>query len=1039
MTESLKPPRTGRTQEADVPSTRRSLRIVEAGEARPDAGARLPRTGALAAAGRRAFVGRQRELQQLEAAFESAVAGRGALVTVLGEPGIGKTALCRQLAAHALSRGGLVLEGSCYEEGSLALPYLPFVEALRSHARVCEPAILRSDLGTHAGFVACIVPEVRERLGIDEPSPESSEEDRWRLFEAVSSFVFSIARRQPLVLLLEDLHWADRGTRDLLRYLARALGDSRLLVVATYRDAEVDRTHPLSGALADLRRIEDFARVHLHGLDVDEVQEMLRDAAGPAVPRGLGEHIHRQTEGNPLFVEEVLRHLAEEGVLRAWDGRSAEAARVLAESVPEGLHDVIGKRISRLSPECNRLLAVAAVIGRDFAFEVLESLARLPEEVVLGAIEEAARAGVLEERVESGEIHYRFTHAFYRQVLYEEMLAPRRLRLHQEVARAIESRYASRLDDHAAELAEHFSHSPDPGDLAKAIEHCERAARRATAVFDYGEAQRLLKRALAVLDVLDPTDVARKSTLRISLAHALNAAGDQAAARALALEVADTARAAGDTGHLIAATRLLADQAGLIGSTDAPRAALLREVLQVLPPGPSADRAWCLARLGHYLAFFERDVRLGATLVEQGLEMARTVGDPRLVAQVARSRVGLYWEQATPDIAGHHRAIRALVDGVESLGIRDSVDTAFFLIYPRLGVAFAEGDIAEAERRVAEMEAFAARHRSIALVWNALTSRIALLVLEGRLAEARALADSPLPGAFITGLGADYATFRGDIGVFLNIAIGRAAGEERAIMRFSRLPAARVFLAWAFLRTGEIARATEVLNQLNQFIEIERAGATRSWALLLECVARLSPKETVADVYRAVLPHSGFNVGGTNKPSPESFGPADRYLGLLATALGRLDDAERHYLAAIEQCERMPSPTFLGESRYNYAEMLLKRDAPGDRAKAGQILTQTIAGAREIGHQWLVEHATALQSEAPGGSTRQPMYPGGLSGREAEVLRLVAAGKTNPEIAEALTISRYTVTRHVSNLFDKLGVRHRSDAAAWAVRNGLAE
>jgi hypothetical protein len=474
------------------------------------------------------FVGREQELRQLQATFDAVQSGQGALVTVVGEPGIGKTALCEQLATYVAVRGGRTLVGHCYEEGSLSLPYLAFVEALRSYVLARPPDALKQELGSGAGDVARIVSEVRERLQV-EPRPPGGDpdEDRWRLLQAATSFLRNAASVQPMVLVLEDLHWADRGTLDLLIHLARNLAGSRLLVVGTYRDVEVDRAHPLSAALAELRRVGSFGRVLLRGLTVEEVQRMMGGITGQDVRWAFAEAVQRQTEGNPLFVQEVLRYLVEEGHITREGGVWRRGGDTPPEMhIPEGLRDVIGKRLSQLSPECNRVLAVAAVIGREFSLETLRRVADLPEEPLIAALEEARHVAVLEEQARVGVVRYRFAHAFFRQTLYEEMSAPRRLRLHQDVARALESQYATRLEEHAAELAEHYAQSTDAGDLHKAVQYGELGARRAVAVYAYGEAVRLLEHAIEVQLVLDPGDRGKRCDLLLALGDALMPAGE---------------------------------------------------------------------------------------------------------------------------------------------------------------------------------------------------------------------------------------------------------------------------------------------------------------------------------------------------------------------------------------------------------------------------------------------------------------------------------------------------------------------------------
>ncbi|HEY94474.1 MAG TPA: protein kinase, partial [Dehalococcoidia bacterium] len=396
---------------------------------------------------RRVFVGRENELRQLQDAFTGAMSGQGALVMVVGEPGIGKTSVCEQLATYATLGGGKVLWGHCYEEGSLSLPYLAFIEAMRSYILDREPEDLKKELGSGATDVARIVSEIREKLKVKPRESQNPEEDRYRLLQSVSGFLKNAATVKPILVILEDLHDADKGTLEMLSYVSRNLTGTRLLLIGTYRDVEVDRNHPLSAALAELRRVSSFGRVLLRGLNIDEVRRMLTSITHEEIPVGLAEAVHRQTEGNPLFVQEVVRYLTEEKLLVHAGGKLVTSDTTsLQMNIPEGLRDVIGKRLSNLSEECNRLLSIAAVIGREFRLDVLQKVASIPEDDLLNVIEEAKNVAIIEERsTVASAVSYRFAHAFFRTTLYEENIAPRRIRLHQQVARALEEVYANRL------------------------------------------------------------------------------------------------------------------------------------------------------------------------------------------------------------------------------------------------------------------------------------------------------------------------------------------------------------------------------------------------------------------------------------------------------------------------------------------------------------------------------------------------------------------------------------------------------------------
>jgi predicted ATPase len=332
---------------------------------------------------------------------------------------------------------------------------------LDAYALSVEPTQLHADLGVNAPQLSRIVPRIREQLGVQLVPGNDPEEDRWQLFQAVTTVLRNIATRQPLVLVLEDLHEADRSTLDLLVHIARQSGDARLLVLGTYRDVEVDRTHPLSATLADLRRLPHFSRIGLRGLSPAEVHRFYCQLRGRDVPLSRAETVHRQTEGNPLFVQEVLRYLVEVGLVIRRDGGYVPTDVSLIEAeVPEGLRDIVGKRLSRLSERSNDVLHIASVIGQDFRLDVLQRVASLSEEVVFEALEEAHARAIIDESGGFGtSLRFRFTHAVFRQTLYDEIFAPRRIRWHRLIGPVLENVYSDQLDEHAGELATHFAYS----------------------------------------------------------------------------------------------------------------------------------------------------------------------------------------------------------------------------------------------------------------------------------------------------------------------------------------------------------------------------------------------------------------------------------------------------------------------------------------------------------------------------------------------------------------------------------------------------
>ena len=297
------------------------------------------------------FVGRQREMGELKASLEDALSGRGRLVTLVGEPGIGKTRTAQELATYAGMRGAQVLWGRCYE-GEGAPPFWPWVQAIRTYVLELDPAQLRSEMGAGAANIAEIVSDVKDRLPeLTTPSQLEPEQARFRLFDSVTAFLKTAGQHQPLVLILDDLHWADHASLLLLEFIARELSNARVLVVGTYRDVELSRQHRLSQTLGELTRERLFQRVLLRGISRGDVARFIELVSGVVPPQGLVEAVHRQTEGNPLFVTEVVRLLVQEGNFTQ-DPSTGSGRAVERDSwsvrIPEGVREVIGRRLDRL-------------------------------------------------------------------------------------------------------------------------------------------------------------------------------------------------------------------------------------------------------------------------------------------------------------------------------------------------------------------------------------------------------------------------------------------------------------------------------------------------------------------------------------------------------------------------------------------------------------------------------------------------------------------------------------------------------------------
>ena len=902
---------------------------------------------------RRVFVGREPELKQLQAAFDGAISGQGALMMVVGEPGIGKTALSEQLATYVTLRGGRTLVGHCYEEGSLSLPYLAFVEAMRSYVLSREPDDLREELGTGATDVARIVSEIREKLKVKVRHKTDPEEERYRLLQGVADFLSNAGNVQPLVVVLEDLHDADKGTLDMLTHVSRNLAGTRLLIVGTYRDVEVDRNHPLSAALAELQRVSTYGRVLLRGLNADEVSRMLQSITGEEVPWGLAEAVHNQTEGNPLFVQEVIRYLTEEKLLVKVGGKTTAAgATPLEMSIPEGLRDVIGKRLSKLSEECNRLLSIAAVIGREFRLDVLQKVAGLTEDEVLASIEEAKRIAIIEERSTVGAtVTYRFAHAFFRRILYEENIAPRRIRLHQQVARVLEEVYANRLQEHATELAEHFSYSTEPTDLTKAVSYGEMAAQRATDVYDYGEAARLLQQALKVQEVLDPGDKGKRCDLLLALGEAMSDTGQLR--RVLEREMPEAfslAEALGDKRRagracFLAMLSLMTEGLGMPQLWMSPEAAeWAGRADRYAEPG-TVERARADHIMGQ-VKYFSGERREGVALFSRSLDLARDLGDPETFWLSSY----LWFNYATvPRRAGERLRIAEELVASSRAGVRLlSLAAGLWGV----GYAFLEwGQRQPAEKAWREAQEMAERSGQVYLLTILPTLDGIRAAVDGRLEENEHAArdilarGEELGFTALAALGAIYGGYR------CWLLLGKAGEALQFVTTYYPL------LPFQALCLAHLGRDTEAAEILEQFV-VNRPGigSAEDETLAWEDIMYLEAAVLTGHRQAASLLLELFAGGFSPFIITIAITCTARHLGGAAALLERYDEARKYYQEAIRVCTEMAFRPELALSRLQLAELLLEH-YPDEKKEALEHLDFVIKEFREMKMQPSLERA----------------------------------------------------------------------------------
>jgi class 3 adenylate cyclase/tetratricopeptide (TPR) repeat protein len=900
----------------------------------------LPLPSLLVEAGR-IFVGRDEELGHLTQLWKEAAAGERRVALLAGEPGIGKTRLATELARTVHNENGVVLAGRCDED--LGVPYQPFVEALRHYATgVSEPR-----LGRYSGELTRLVPELADALpGLSEPLRSDPETERYRLFDAVAAWLADVSAETPVVLVLDDLHWAAKPTLLLLRHVARFAEPLRLLVVVTYRDSEVGRGHPLSELLADLRRHGGVERLSLTGLDQAAVGAFIEAAAGHTLPEEddatFIRAVWEETEGNPFFVAEVIRHLSESGAIEQRDGRWVTTGPVEELGIPEGVRDVVGRRLSRLGEETNRTLAVASVLGLEFEPAVLGAAGGFAEDELFSALEEATAARLL---AEVSGTRFRFAHALVRATLYDELSAPRRVGLHRRVAEAIEALHASDLDDHLPALAYHWARASAPAARTdRAVEYATRAGDRALAQLAHDEASAYYAQALELLEASsDPPDAARRVELLIALGEAERRAGDPTFRETL-LEAARLAQLRGDAGALARAA--LANNRGVLfstaGAVDAERVMVLEAALEA--GSDDRTRARLLANLALEL-LFAGDSERCVTLSDTGLTLARRLGDPDTLAHVLVSR---YYATAGPDSLGERLAnTEELLALVERLPDPVTKARAWWL---RCRAALESGAVEEAYRCLDEAERLSTELAQPGLRWITAWARVSAPLLAGRLDEAEQLANAALALGRAAGE-RDASVFFAVQQFAIRFEQGRLGELETSLAgqaaSLPGLPMLQLMLALLYVELDRDQEARSTLARFSGgFPGLARdILAMRSLTLGASVAAHLGDSGVAEMLSNLLTPYADqlvVMVGTVN-------GSVTHYLGMLATTLGRFDEAQARFATAAATHERIEAAPWLARTRLEWARMLLSRHQPGDAERAGELLGQVMATARDLG------------------------------------------------------------------------------------------
>ena len=906
------------------------------------------------------FVGRDREVAALRGAVDAVISGQGRIVLLVGEPGIGKTRTSEELATYAGLRGAHVLWGRCYE-GEGAPTYWPWVQIVRSYVRERDPAALLSEMGGGASAIADVVSEVRERLpGLQPAAPMGAEEARFRLFDNLTSFFKNAGRQRPLVLILDDLHWADKPSLLLLQFLARELAGSRILVIGTYRDVELGRKHPLADALAELARPEQSSRVLLRGLEEKDVARFIELSAGREPPASLVSAVYRETEGNPFFMNEVVRLLAADGRLD-----DAKTSGTWSVAIPQGIREAVGRRLNHLSEDCNQALTVASVIGREFELPLLEKVVDLGADRLVEVLDEALAGRVIQEMPDAPG-RYRFSHALVRETLHGELNTTRRVRLHRKIGETLEALHPERREAYLAALAHHFAEGAHAGgDVDKAIAYSRRAGERATALLAHEDAIPHYERALQMLDLQGGADEQQRCDVLLALAWAQHYGGDvEEAIRALDQAI-PIARKLGEPRRfaLVAASYGYAEFARNLGKPHAGAVALLEEALAQLGDGDSAERVQATIQLALQLWLGDTADRAKG-LFEEAAEAARRIGDKAgLVDALFNYAFGL-WRADEDERRGV--VIDEMLALAEETGSPDRIVLAR---NQRFHHSFGTGDFEACRREDAAIEELGSRTQNArAMYWYHLHQATWALV-EGDLEKGERLANQTLAygsrvwsEVAVQMYGAQLAYLRYFQGRLEELVALLDAGAAQHPQ-----PAWRAAACWAHASLGNEEAARRYLAPLveDDFAAMPLDG---NWpagmTLLAQALYEIDETEHAPRLYELLLPYAERNVFAGGAASPR--GPGHYYLGLLAHTLGRLDTAVEHMERAVELTRRWGLRPLDARSRLEFARLLLDRQAEGDRERALQLLNEAMETARAIGSAHLVEDALTLKLEVQG-------------------------------------------------------------------------
>jgi class 3 adenylate cyclase/DNA-binding CsgD family transcriptional regulator/tetratricopeptide (TPR) repeat protein len=967
------------------------------------------------------LVGRETEKESLAEAYAEARQGSGNIALIRGEPGIGKSCLASTFAEAVKDDSTWVVYGQCHETlGSP--PFWPWLQILRN-LQLTDDSLGLSPAAIFGDLAAADKQQSRSSSLLS--SDIGSEQ--FLLFSKIANVLAQYASQRTLILVIDDLHWADKSSLLLLSHICRRLSQQAMLVIGTYRDIEITRKHPLFESLGDISRQAKLRRIPLKGLSEQDVSGFIENTVSQTLSPEILKSLYEKTEGNPLFVSEVARILQQENL--------DHASGQVAIEIPEGIQEAIGRRLNQLSPQCNELLPMVAVIGRKFSLVVLNQL--LPESEQMGlleTLEEAVSRGIIEQRPNT-VAEFQFCHVLTRDILYDELSLAKKIILHRKVADALVQLRDSDSEVSAGEIARHYYHAIQGGQSDAAIDYAIEAAEHAIKLAAFDEAREYYELAMDIFNLDDRRYAKRKAEVYYHIVECVHAVGSPTQVTADACELA--LRAARQTQQYeifaLAACRLVYVERRPNRSNQGLK--VIEEALSYLSADDLVTQANLLAYHAMSLCFNGHRGEAERVAFE-ALSVAQRCDDVMVLCNslcmallVLRGRP----EKLSERIRLGEQAVDLAVEvsqASEHLPILNDPKEWLILTYQELG------DMDRVKALIRQIETSIEQVYSFKGDYFCASANANQALFEGRWQQAETLieAASELGARKLDG------SAEGVYGVqmfLLNRELGRLPMVQGAL---KRMLANDNNAVWA---PGLLATYTELgmLDEAREIFELLAANDFRPLGegeLFLTCLVymteacvELNDTDRAGALYQRLVPYSGQMLPHA---TAVSHGPADLYLGMMSSLMNNLDEAQELFGKATTLCDKSAPNMWQAHIKFRHAQVLKRHNFSGGRSKFDELVAEARATAQAMG---MVNLLVKLEKLTVDNGPESGDLDGGLTPRELEVLQMIAQGKSNKLIASELNRSLATVATHVRAILNKTHTANRTEAAAFAAEHKL--